>query len=159
MLYPSGSRENPESPLCPLSRALAHEESPAALSPRLVDCASTQLLQRGSEKTSRTPGRPCSVQSHLTSPLLTRLWVEQTAIGIPNGSGARASPLTASPVTDSWVTPVPTTSSLHTTATQTNPRKVDISHLIHLLSPSHCLSPSSHCLLRSQRLSSTTSFS
>lgn len=51
---------------------------------RLVDCASTQLLQRGSEKTSRTPGRPCSVQSHLTSPLLTRLWVEQTAIGIPN---------------------------------------------------------------------------
>ena len=92
VLFSSGSWENPESLSCPLSSSLAHEESPEVLSPRLVNCASAQLLQRGTEKTSRAPGRPCSVQSQLTSPLLTRLWVEQTPIRIPNGGVERGPP-------------------------------------------------------------------
>ena len=65
----------------------------------------------------------CPITAHLPSPhkALGGADFNQNS---KQGSGAWASPVTASPVTDSWVTPVPATSSLHTTATQTNPSPI-----------------------------------
>lgn len=154
VLYSSGSWENPESPSpCPLSSSLAHE-SPLQRWPQdwstVHQLSFTAWNWENLKSTRKTLF--CPITPHLPSP-------HEALGGADSNQNSKQGvecglPLTASPITDSWVSPVPATSSLHTTATQTNPGRETGRHLPIFLT--HLLSPSSHCLLRS--LSSATSF-
>lgn len=84
LVYSFAAGKNSGSSSCPLPSPLAHEVSPAVLSPRQVNYVSTQLLCMEWESLKSGWLDLCSVWPHCSA-LLIRLSAEQSPPRIPQG--------------------------------------------------------------------------